>query len=302
MTNTNERKLAGALVGLAVGDAVGTTLEFTMHNPNGYGLTDMVGGGPFMLPVGAWTDDTSMALCLGESLLGVFDPRDQLERYVRWAYYGVNSSIGTCFDIGGTCRAALVRYKATGETEVPLSEQGEGNGSLMRLAPVALRYHADVGIMDYAAQAQSYATHGGPAAAEACRIWAQLIVAAAQDGATKETVRAALEAAYPTDDRLWAIIEHRTYETKTAEEIRGSGYVVEAFEAALWAFYGTDSFDAAVLAAANLGQDADTTAAICGQIAGAFYGLDGIRRDWLDKLVQGARIERLAFDLIAAGK
>ena len=138
---TRER-FRGALLGLAVGDAVGTTVEFS---PPGTfePVRDMVGGGPFSLPPGAWTDDTSMALCLAESLVErrTFDPVDQLERYDRWYREGYWSSTGRCFDIGNATRAALERFERTREPYPgDAAPDAAGNGPLMKLAPVVLAY------------------------------------------------------------------------------------------------------------------------------------------------------------------
>ena len=123
------------MIGLAVGDAVGTTVEFKA--PGTFApVSDMVGGGPFGLRPGQWTDDTSMALCLAESLIecGGFDARDQMERYVRWWREGHLSSTGKCFDIGNTTRAALSRFEKTGDPFAGSTEPNvAGNGSLMRL-------------------------------------------------------------------------------------------------------------------------------------------------------------------------
>jgi ADP-ribosyl-[dinitrogen reductase] hydrolase len=131
----------GCLLGLAVGDALGTTLEF---KPPGTftPITDMLGGGPFNLKPGQWTDDTSLALCLAESLIECrgFNPKDQMERYVRWWKEGHLSSTGTCFDIGNTTRAALSAFLKTGNPmSGPTDAYSAGNGSLMRLAPARLR-------------------------------------------------------------------------------------------------------------------------------------------------------------------
>lgn len=303
MIDTN--KLQGALIGLAVGDAVGTTLEFTPHGD--YGLTDMVGGGPFYLPVGAWTDDTSMALCLAESLLakGTFDAQDQIARYARWASQGENSSTGHCFDIGGTVRAALTWHaRNPGARFVPPSDD-EGNGSLMRLAPIPMHFWRDPTAAGVHAMTMSRTTHGGIDAARICAIYSRMILAATEEGATKESVLecGAMHASGlvfdQPDSSLATIFVGRSYATKPRSAIRGSGYVVQSVEAALWAFWSTDSFEAAVLAAANLGQDTDTTAAIVGQLAGAFYGVDGIPATWRAKLVQGDRIAALAAQLVA---
>jgi len=137
--NTAER-YRGAMLGLAVGDALGTTLEFSP--PGSFTpIDDIIGGGPFRLAPGAWTDDTSMALCLAESLseCGGFDAADQMRRYVRWYREGHMSSTGGCFDIGNTTRAALQRFEDTGDPWCGSKDpRTAGNGSIMRLAPVVL--------------------------------------------------------------------------------------------------------------------------------------------------------------------
>jgi ADP-ribosyl-[dinitrogen reductase] hydrolase len=138
-------RAVGALVGLAVGDAVGTTLEFTAK-PATPVLFDMVGGGPFRLPPGGWTDDTSMALALADSLLhdADLDPCDLMDRFVSWHETGAYSHTGTCFDIGNTVRAALRHYRDTGDPIAGSTDAwSAGNGALMRLAPVAIRHPRD---------------------------------------------------------------------------------------------------------------------------------------------------------------
>ncbi len=133
-------RMRGALIGLAVGDAVGTTVEFRSRGSFPF-VTDMADGGPFHLAAGEWTDDTSMALCLADSLISTrdFDARDQMERYVRWYREGYLSSTGTLFDIGNTVRGALGRFESTGEPYAgPTGEMTAGNGSLMRLAPIPM--------------------------------------------------------------------------------------------------------------------------------------------------------------------
>ena len=190
-------RFRGCMAGLAVGDALGTTVEFKARG-SFPPLTDMVGGGCFKLSPGQWTDDTSMALCLGASLLECdgFDAGDQVSRYLRWLQQGYMSSTGKFVDVGLTVAAALARHERTGD---PFS---------------------------------------GP----------------------------------PEED------------SAQQSEIIGSGYVVRSLEAALWCFMTEAGFDAVVLRAANLGDDADTTAAVAGQLAGAFHGASGIRASWLEKL------------------
>ena len=290
----------GALLGLAVGDAVGTTLEFRSRG-SFEPIDDMVGGGPFGLEPGQWTDDTSMALCLAASLVhcGGFDARDQMDRYCDWSSNGYMSSNGECFDIGLTVSDALRRYRETGDPYSGSTHpQAAGNGSLMRLAPVVLFYdpHRDDAVR-YAGES-SRTTHGAAEAIEACRIFAQVLLAAI-DGAARDEVLGAAEAT-ATSRRLDAITAG-AYRGAPEDRIRGSGYVVDALEAALWCFERTESFRDAILAAANLGDDADTTAAICGQIAGAFYGAGSIPHGWSRRVVMRDEIVTLADSLFEAG-
>lgn len=291
-------RVRGCLLGLACGDAVGTTLEF---KPRGSfaPIEDMVGGGPFHLAPGQWTDDTSMALCLATSLVdkNSFDARDQMDRYVRWLRDGYLSSTGTCFDIGGTTAGALRHYQASGDPySGPTDPRSAGNGSLMRLAPVALFYYPNLDAALVYARESSRTTHGAAEALASCRLFAAMLCRALA-GASRESVLLDHPAAVRQDPTLSPGLEGIAagdYLTKQAQAISGSGYVVDCLEAALWSFATTQSFAAAILCAANLGDDADTTAAVCGQIAGAYYGVDGIPRPWLEKLTLRAEIERLA--------
>ncbi|MFO7682705.1 MAG: ADP-ribosylglycohydrolase family protein [Chloroflexota bacterium] len=291
-------RFVGCLLGLAVGDAVGTTVEFKARGTF-QPLTDMAGGGPFRLPPGAWTDDTSMVLCLGYSLVEKqgFDPVDQMERYCAWRDEGYLSSTGVCFDIGNTVSAALSRYKMSGD---PFSGSTDpysaGNGSIMRLAPVPMFYHADEAQVIHFSGESARTTHGAAEAVDASRLFGGMVWAALS-GRTKAEILA-YTGYTPTTPKIQALASG-AYRTKSRDEIKGTGYVVPALEAALWCFYTTANFREAVLMAANLGDDADTTAAICGQVAGAFYGKSGIPETWLDKLVRRAEIEQLALDLTA---
>ena len=284
----------GCLLGLACGDAVGTTVEFKLRG-SFEPVTDMMGGGPFELAAGAWTDDTSMALCLAESLLetGGFDPIDQLSRYVRWFREGHLSPTGVCFDIGSTVRAALTRFERTGEAYCGSTAwDSAGNGSIMRLAPVVLFYHPDAGAVDRYAADSSRTTHGAAEAVAGCRILSA-ILHALLSGAPKEDALRAVDPADWMSGRLQEIAEGG-YVGRDPSDIRGSGYVVDSLEAALWCFQRTSAFGEAVLAAANLGDDADTTAAVCGQLAGAYYGVDGIPPGWLERLAMRETIDAWA--------
>lgn len=287
----------GCLLGLAVGDAVGTTVEF---KPRGSfpTVTDMVGGGPFGLQPGQWTDDTSMALCLVTSLITKkgFDPTDQMDRYWDWYQNGYLSSTGKCFDIGNTVSYALDRYHRTGNPfSGSTSPNMAGNGSLMRLAPIPVFYFPDLQKILHFAAESSRTTHGATECPEACQLFSELLFNAFS-GVDKEAVL--LKTTFEPSMPKIKDIAHGKYRNKRVDEIRGSGYVVESLEAALWCFYHAASFEEAILQAANLGEDADTTAAICGQIAGAFCGETGIPEKWLAKLHMRSEITNLADQLL----
>ena len=296
-----QSKFRGALVGLAVGDAVGTTLEF--RSPGSFeNIDDMVGGGPFNLAVGEWTDDTSMALCLAESLIERrgFDLVDQLERYTRWARHGHLSSNGRVFDIGNTVRAALAKFARTHEPFCGSTDPwSAGNGSLMRLAPVPLFYIENpVEAMNLSGES-SRTTHGAASAIDACRYFGGLIVGAAL-GTSKEEL---LSDRYSPVREYWQSntlvpeineIASGSFKRLQPPEIEGSGHVVRCLEAALWAFYRSDSFREGCLRAVNLGNDADTTGAVYGQIAGAYYGEDQIPAEWRRRLARSELIGSLA--------
>ncbi len=286
-------RFRGSLLGLAAGDAVGTTLEFAPRDL-GPPLSDMVGGGPFDLRPGDWTDDTSMALCLATSLVerGGFDARDQMDRYRRWAETGYLSSTGRCFDIGATVSRSLAAFRSSGDPfSGPLDARSAGNGSLMRLAPVVLFAYPDRGRAVSLAAESSRTTHGAAECLHACELMAELLCRALS-GASRSEILSPVR-------RDWCspaldAIARMAFAEKSRPEIRGSGYVVHSLEAALWSFAHTDSYREAILLAANLGEDADTTAAVCGQLAGAHYGASSIPASWLAKLAMRDEIAGLA--------
>lgn len=290
----------GALLGLACGDAIGTTVEFSQRGTFPP-LTDLVGGGPFGLEPGQWTDDTSMALCLAESLLacGGFDPVDQLARYVRWYREGHLSSTGRCFDIGNTVRRALQEFERHGGPYAgPTDPMSAGNGSIMRLAPVVLAFFPDRERARHFAAESSRTTHGAEEAIAACRVLADILVSLLS-GDAKEAALLAAPDPNAASPRLEAIVAG-SYRDKAEGDIRGSGYVVDSLEAALWCFWKSGDFEEAVLRAANLGDDADTTAAVCGQLAGAHWGAGGIPGHWLERVAMYSEIEEFADRLFKA--
>ena len=300
-------RFRGCLLGLAVGDALGTALEFSA--PGTFEpIHGIVGGGPFDLNPGEWTDDTSMALCLAESLIEKrgFDPIDQLERYLRWRDEGYCSVRDRCFDIGNTVVASLRRFEATREPYPGSADSSSaGNGSIMRLAPVVMFYASSSRkAIDFAA-ASSRTTHRTIEAVDACRYMASLMVGLLNGRARDEVLAADYEAVpglWDTEPlaRTVAKIRRGSFKERMPPQIRGTGHVIASLEAALWAFWRSSSFEEGALAAVNLGEDSDTTGAVYGQIAGAAYGLEGIPAGWLDKLAWRERIQATADALCPA--
>lgn len=294
-------RFRGALLGLAAGDAVGTAVEFSP--PGSFApVADLVGGGPFRLAPGQWTDDTSMALCLAESLVERqgFDPVDQLTRYVRWWREGYLSSTGACFDIGTATRAALARFERTGEPYPgDAFPDAAGNGSLMRLAPVPLYFSGDVAEAVEWSGKSSRTTHGSRLAADACRYYGALVWGAVNDVPKEELLREPFEPApgfwhgAPLAREILEVAMG-SYKRREPPAIAGKGFVVKTLEAALWAFHRTDNFRDGCLAVVNLGDDADSTAAVYGQVAGAFYGEYAIPEEWRNRLALVDAIAALA--------
>jgi ADP-ribosyl-[dinitrogen reductase] hydrolase len=260
----------------------------------------MEGGGPFQLKPGQWTDDTSMALALADSLLCCddLDEHDLMTRFVSWWKHGSYSSTGQCFDIGTTVRGALLRFQEQGNPVAgSIEPMSAGNGSLMRLSPVAIRYWDDQERRRDAAARQSRTTHGAPEAVDACVGFSDML-AEAIAGQPRSEVLGARSGCW--SDGIGPILAG-SWRGKPRSLIASSGYVAHSLEAAVWSVARTSSFADAVLLAANLGGDADTVAAITGQLAGAIYGASSIPGEWLDTVYSREDIESVAAGLFDSG-
>jgi ADP-ribosyl-[dinitrogen reductase] hydrolase len=282
MSRLRDRAI-GCLVGLAVGDAVGTTLEFATRDRHAP-LTDMIGGGPFDLRPGEWTDDTSMALCLADSLIanGDLDEADLMRRFLNWRLHGYNSHNGRCFDIGNTTSAALQRFEHTGKPFAGSTDPDTaGNGSIMRLAPVAIRHFGNRARAVDVARRRGATTHGAPAAVDGCALLASLLIDAITGVGPPDLLTPRAFLGHPDI----AKVAKGSFLDRRRETISSSGYVVDTLEAALWCLKEAADFRGGVLIAANLGDDADTVAAVTGQLAGALWGETSIPDDWRRKLV-----------------
>lgn len=309
MSKVNRQR--GALIGLAVGDALGAAVEFrapgTFENVVGYRS-----GGPHGLEAGEWTDDTSMALALADSIAKVgWDVNDQAQRYVQWWQHGAYSVNGRCFDIGNTTAAALHRFQRSGDatTSGDPSERASGNGSIMRLAPVPIHFVSffpdDVEGLAKHCMESSLPTHASPQCLSACAYFG-LLLCGLMHGLERDEV---LSPKWGALDRLHKFhtlhpeiqeVAEGSFRQRRPPQIKGSGYVVQSLEAALWALHDAADFREAVLRAVNLGDDADTTGAVCGQLAGAYWGETGIPAEWRDALARKDMIVQALSELLEA--
>lgn len=290
-----DNKQKGMLVGLAIGDALGMPLEFKQlgtFKP----LETFGEGGPFNLPLGYWTDDTSMALCLADSILekGGYDSYDIMDRYMDWQTNGYRSSTGMCFDIGNQVSMAIARYKS--QPEITTSEQrtkSAGNGCIMRLAPVVIASLAAKNSLEDTIRLASISareTHFSTIAEEATALFAGLLFNAVKAVNKNQVLQ--LDTTITYSVHLLSIVEQA--HQKTSEELRPTGYIIDTLEIAVWAFMTSDNFKDGALKAINLGGDSDTIGAVYGQLAGAYYGLSGIPQEWLEKLHDYIEIVNLA--------
>lgn len=273
-------KFRGCLIGLACGDAVGATNELKPRA--NCDVSDMVGGGPWRLRPGDWTDDTSMAFALGASLVNRrgFDARDIMRNWLQWrdgeAFCGTHGR--GCFDSGGTTSRALAGFRNTGDPWQG-SQYSAANGCLMRFAPVALfGYSLPPAERRKLAADSSRLTHAHPLCVASTVVLGEFL----HKILTGEEITS--DAVQGLPKPLTELLERGAWEDETPHRIKSGGYVLDTLEAAMWATYRATDFRSAVLRAANLGDDADTVAAVAGQIAGAEFGYSGIPADWRLKL------------------
>eukprot|EP01138_Halocafeteria_seosinensis_P007049 gb/GECG01007207.1/.p1 GENE.gb/GECG01007207.1/~~gb/GECG01007207.1/.p1 ORF type:complete len:313 (+),score=33.75 gb/GECG01007207.1/:1-939(+) len=299
MTSTKLCRAQGCMLGSAIGDALGTTVEFypamDPYNPE---VTDIVGGGIFNLNPGEWTDDTSLALCLADSLLSKkrLDLSDQLQRYVRWMREGENSSNGVCFDIGNTTRNALERFERNGEPYAGgTMTYSSGNGSLMRLAPIPVAAPSLDTAIQWAGE-QSKTTHNTEEAIHSCQVFAAMMYMAIEGCSKEEILNCRSITTKSWTEKVDAIV-NGSFKAKEPPEINGSGYVINTLEAVLWAFNKSSNFKDGAILVVNLGKDADTTGAIYGALAGAYYGITGIPEKWRATVAWSDHIKNLATQL-----
>ncbi|HUN27116.1 MAG TPA: ADP-ribosylglycohydrolase family protein [Steroidobacteraceae bacterium] len=302
-------RFRGALVGLAVGDALAAATE--QRKPGTFEpVAQLLGGGPHQLPPGAWSDDTAMALALADSLTacGSFDPRDQVERYRRWQEEGYMSATGRCVGITASTVRALAAARWRRQLFPGSHEPGRLDPEpLARVAPPVMFAFADARAAVRLATDAARLTCQAATVLEACGAFAAMLHAALAGRAKEEVLapeRALAELGrHGPRSRLRAVLSGG-YRRKQAAQLRAGPGIVEALEAALWAFDSTSDFRTGALAAANLGGRSDVITAAYGQLAGAFYGAASVPAPWRSVVARRELLEVLAdrlFGLGAAG-
>jgi ADP-ribosyl-[dinitrogen reductase] hydrolase len=291
---TTHQRVLGGLHGSLIGDALGVPVEFRSREDRRQDpVTGMRDYGTHGQPAGTWSDDGALLLCATESLVQKgFDTQDMGERFLRWYSHGLWTAHGTLFDIGHTTRKALnlidhgCRAELAGGTE----EHSNGNGSLMRILPVALASWElnEAVVCDQIGRASAI-THGHERSKLACAFHA-FLVRALLKGATPqealEQTRALFRKYYTESPELGAFLHllEEDIASKPEAEIESSGYVMDTLTASLWCLLTTQSFAECVLKAVNLGDDTDTTGCVAGGLAGVYYGVDAIPEEWTSKL------------------
>lgn len=285
----------GCFYGLVVGDALGAPREFKERDKYAE-ITDMSPVLHFDLSAGSWTDDTSMMLCLAESLTrsgrGPQNRLDQLDTYTRWWREGHNSVNGRCFDIGGTVKTALRAYKfKRNEVAITDDEMFQGNGSLMRLAPIPMMFWHDEVHAGLESALSSETTHANNVCKDACRLFGIMVARALQGKGKEEIIDfKECEGEYEYAKELLPIIRQK-YRVKRREDVESSSWILHTLDAVLWAFMRTESFEEGLVLVVNLCGDADTNGAIYGMLAGAHYGFSAIPLRWLDGLQNREKID-----------
>jgi len=312
MTISLQSRARGAMVGLAVGDALGAPIEF---GERGTIVTDYMDTGPWKIPIGGWTDDTAQALCLAEGILADATLEQQMDIFVKWLTEGHNSCTGKAVGIGGTTLKSLMTYRVTGQIKPPTDEHSAGNGCIMRLAPVVIHgaAHDDRTMHQIVDECRESCklTHGAPVAIECTALFGTMLVDTL-DGCTKTEIRHSgdwLNLGNEFDHIINGEYRNKTESSTRSysfggvehieHDLKPSGYCVDTLECALWAFYHTDTFEDGMTKVLSLGGDADTIGAVYGQLAGAHYGYEAIPQRWRDGLVWHDKIVDLADKLSA---
>lgn len=279
-------KIYDGIMGLVVADALGVPFEFKKKDT--FKAVDMVGYGTYNQPPGTWSDDSSLTLATLESLgrLGRIDLKDIMRNFYNWYMFGKFTPYGHVFDVGNTTQMAIQRYRK-GIPPILCGGGGfrdNGNGSLMRILPLAFIEHSNRDIFDVSAL-----THAHDISQLACFRYIEIVERLIAGKEKQDVVES--EFMFPAEfDRIDKIA------TLSRDEIKSTGYVIDTLEAALWSFLTTGNYRDCVLAAVNLGDDTDTVAAVAGGLAGIYYGVGGekgIPQEWIEQIARKDWIQKL---------
>ncbi len=294
--NTKSR-VAGAFIGLAVGDAMGAPFERKEIGSFTY-TKEMIGGGPYKLPVGAWTDETATALCLAQSLLVTHElnVHDLVERLKKWVENGENTSTGECIGIEQKLLNFVTNFDRNRKVNSDhIFQKAKGSSVLARVAPIACIHWDDLQSARRIAKQQSYLTHSSEIVAGSCEF---LVLVLSHLIAGREW-RFILNMPTHNDwpDEIKAMVGG-VWMHKSLPDLKSTKNVVDILEAACWFINKSDSFEDAVISAINLGGNSDTLGAVVGQIAGALYGLESIPIRWFDQLAKVEHLTDVAMQMV----
>jgi ADP-ribosylglycohydrolase len=299
-------KILSGLMGVCVGDALGFPVQFAPRQARVYApVTGMTGHPLWKWPAGFWSDDSSLTLCLAEALCGGFDLEAIAHNFVRWRYDGYWTPFGQAFDVGGTTNKAISRLKdgipPTGSGGT--GEWSNGNGSLMRILPMAFRYQTvDFPELIEEVHLCSSITHAHLRSQMGCGIYISIAICLLEGLEPKAAYLEGIERVkpiyaeekYSVDLPLFDRVFNGDIETLPMDAISSSTYVIHTLEAALWCLLTTSSFSEALLKAVNLGDDTDSVGAVTGGLAGIYYGFDNIPSEWLEVIARKDDIMELA--------
>lgn len=302
-----ENMVKAGIFGVCVGDALGVPVEFKKREDlKRFPVTGYLEFMSWNQPKGTWSDDSSLTLCLAEELTKGYDLEKIGQSFVKWNKYGHWTAHGRLFDIGGTTRHSIARL-IKGESAKfsgNIFEEDNGNGSLMRILPLAfyLKDEENIEKLYQTVKEVSAITHGHFRSVFACFIYVILVIELIKGKKRKEAYmhmqKVALEYSEiqgfnPKEIGLFYRVLKNDISTYPEEEIKSGGYVLHSLEASLWCFLNSETYSEAVLKAVNLGEDTDTTGAITGGIAGIYYGFENIPEEWVSELVRKGDIEVL---------
>jgi ADP-ribosylglycohydrolase len=304
-----------AVWGFVVGDALGVPYEFsTRHAMIEKPASGITGYGTYNQAPGTWSDDTSMMLCVLENIVNQGKPKDLAHLFLQWYNHNYMTANGVLFDIGNTTRTALtnmmngVSLKHCGLSD----EHSAGNGSLMRCIPYAFVEDIAKSVSDMIID--SRITHRHPLCTLSCMYYVKMLRAILEGKSKQEAadyaagyIRHGWRISDADDDHLpmkekFKRLFSPTFHTLPETEIKSTGYVIDTLEAAVWCFLNTDSYEASVLHAVNLGGDTDTIAALTGALSGLFYGYDSIPQHWISAIVNQPLIHQVVSRAEANGK